>query len=182
MDKNILITEGLDFHDMEGQLEPLITVDEYSAKMGDDKDIITLTFMVRSEEVASDLVDWFERGYDWVLDASVSEGELEAGKYLVFVEMNRRSVAPARIVELLKDLKTLTNMKLSEWDVQIDNETYDPDEKVLRQVMILNPNLYKADQEKEEELNEMRRVAGIEVKTLQKPDKEIRDFIAKAGL
>ena len=125
MDKKIFITEGLDFNDMDGQIDPVVTVDEYSAKMGKDSDIVTLAFVVKSEEAGSDLVDWFERGYDFVLDASVSEGEVKVGKWLVFVEMNRRSSTPERIVELLQDLKTLTGMKLSDWTVQVEDEDYE---------------------------------------------------------
>ena len=142
MNDKYFITEGLDFHDMENQVMPNLSVDEYAAKMGKDSDIVTLAFTVKSEAVGNDLVDWFERGYDWVLDASVSEGEIEVGKYLVFVEMNRRSTVPARIVELLKDLKTLTNIKLTEWTVQVDDEEYDADEEILKQVIICNPNKY----------------------------------------
>lgn len=183
MEKKILITEGLDFHDMEGQLEPLVTVDEYAAKMGKDSDIVTLSFMIKSEAAGNDLVDWFERGYEWVLDASVSDGEVEVGKYLVFVEMNRRSTVPSRIIELLKDLKTLTNMKLTEWTVQVDGEDYDPDEEILKQVIICNPNKYKQDIEKEEELNEMRHSAGLEPKQLySSKDAELKAYLAKAGL
>ena len=185
MDNKILITEGLDFNDLEKQIEPMITVDEYSAKMGKDKDVITLTFVVHSEDAGNDLVDWFERGYEWVLDASVSEGEIETGKYLVFVEMTRRSTAPARIIELLKDLKTLTGLKLTEWTVQVEGEDYDADVKVLSQVLILNPNEYKEIHEKDnkDELNEMIIAAGLEPKTSNvEKDEEIRNFISLAGL
>ena len=68
-----IITEGLDFNDMDGQIAPTVTVDEYEAKMGKNSDIVTLSFTVNSELAGSDLVDWFERGYDFVLDASVSD-------------------------------------------------------------------------------------------------------------
>lgn len=176
------ITEGLDFHDMEGQIDPLITVDEYAAKMGNDSDIVTLSFIVKSELAGDDLVDWFERGYDWVLDASLSDGEIEVGKWLVFVEMNRRSTIPARIIELLKDLKTLTGLKFNEWTVQVNEEEYEPDEQILKQVIICNPNLYKIEKEKENELNEMRSAAGISTKPIYQKDAEIKDFISKAGL
>jgi hypothetical protein len=115
------ITEGLDFHSMEGQVIPLVTVDEYAAKMGKDSDIVTLSFIVKSEAAGNDLVDWFERGYDWVLDASISEGEIEPNRWIVFVEMNRRSTVPNRIIELIKDLKTLTNLKLSKLTMKITN-------------------------------------------------------------
>lgn len=176
------ITEGLDFHDMEGQVDPLVTVDEYAAKMGNDSDIVTLSFIVKSELAGNDLVDWFERGYDWILDASVSEGEVEVGKWLVFVEINRRSTVPNRIIELLKDLKTLTGLKLNEWTVQVDDEEYEPDEQVLKQVIICNPNVYKMEKEKEGELNEMRENAGLETKPIYEKDTELKDFLSKAGL
>lgn len=177
------IYEGLEFHDMEGQVQPLVTVDEYAAKMGEDKDIVTLSFIVKSEAAGNDLVDWFERGYDWVLDASVSEGEVEVGKWLVFVEINRRSTVPSRIIELIKDLKTLTALKLSEWTIQVDDEDYEPEEHILKQVIICNPNEYKIDQEKEEELNEMREQAGLKTKPIyNSKDAELKDFLSKAGL
>lgn len=181
MEKRIIF-EGLDFHDMEGQIMPLVTVDEYSAKMGSDSDIVTLSFIVKSEAAGNDLVDWFERGYDWVLDASLSEGEIEPNRWLVFVELNRRSTVPKRIIELLKDLKTLTNLKLSEWTVQVEDEDYEPEEQVLHQVIICNPNEYKIEKEKEDELNEMRSVAGLSAKPIYEKDSELKDFISKAGL
>ena len=182
---NHILTEGLDWHDLEGQIEPLVTVDEYAAKMGKDKDIITLSFTVNSEQAGKDVVNWFERGYEWILDASLSEGEIEIGKYLVFVEMNRRSTGPRRILELITDLKTLTNLKPSEWTIKIQDDEYDADVEILHQVMILNPNLYKADEEQEEELNEMRKNAGVEHKPIY--DTKIRDsllkeYLSKAGL
>ena len=99
----VIINEGLDYHDLEGQLLPQVTVDEYAAHMGNDSEIVTLAFTIRSEAAGNDLVDWFERGYDFVLDAQVSEGEVKPGQYLVFVEMNRRSSVPKRIIELLDD-------------------------------------------------------------------------------
>lgn len=183
MDNQIFITEGLDFNDMEGQIDPLVTVDEYAAKMGKDSDIVTLSFIVKSQQVGNDLVDWFERGYDWVLDASVSDGEVEVGKYIVFVEMSRRSTVPERIIELLKDLKTLTSLKLTDWTVQVNDEDYEPDEDVLKQVIICNPSKYKSEIESEEDLNEMREIAGLKSVTIYtEQDNEIKNFKSMAGL
>jgi len=187
MTKKILITEGLDFEDMEGQIEPTVSVDEYESKLGENKDLVTLAFTVKSKQVGEDLVDWFERGYDWIIDASISEGEIEVGKYLVFVEMNRRSTVPGRIIELISDLKTLTGMKPTEWTVQVEDEDYDADEDVLKQVIILNPNVYKdtkgEEEEEEEEINEMRHRAGLDtVKLHGEPDSELKAFISMAGL
>jgi hypothetical protein len=150
--------------------------------MGKDKDIVTLAFVVKSKDAGNDLEEWFEKGYDYVLDASLSDGEVVSGKWLVFVELSRRSTVPERIVELINDLKTLTNLKLSEWSVQVDDEDYEPEEQILKQVIICNPNEYKIEQEQEDELNEMRSIAGLEVKKLFEKDRELKDFISKAGL
>ena len=42
-----ILNEALDYLDMEGQIGDVVTVDEYAAKMGSDKDIVTLTFTVK---------------------------------------------------------------------------------------------------------------------------------------
>lgn len=176
------LNESLNFHDMEGQIIPLLTVDEYAAKMGSNSDIVTLAFIVKNELAGKDLVNWFEKGYDYILDSQISEGELETNRWLVFVELNRRSTIPNRIIELLTDLKTLTGLNLTEWTIQIDEEDYEPEEQILKQVIICNPNEYKIKKEKEDELNEMRNRAGLESKKIFTVDKEIKDFVSKAGL
>ena len=168
---------------MVDQIEPIVSVDEYAAKMGKDSDIVTLAFTVNSEAAGNDLVDWFERGYDWVLDANISEGELSPGKYLVFVEMKRRTKVPERIVELIIDLKTLTDLSINEWTVIVDAEDYDADEDVLKQVIPISPHEYREENEDEEELNEMRHRAGLDTVNLHgKPDSELKAFISMAGL
>lgn len=178
-----IINEGLDYLDMVDQIEPIVSVDEYSAKMGKDSDIVTLAFTVKSEAAGNDLVDWFERGYDWVLDASLSEGELSPGKYLVFVEMKRRTKVPERIVELIEDLETLTDLKVTEWTVNIDEEEYDADEDLLKQKITISPHEYREQNEDEEDLNEMRHRAGLDtVKLHGEPDSELKAFISMAGL
>jgi hypothetical protein len=176
-----IINEGLDYLDMVGQINPVVSVDEYKAKMGKDSDIVTLAFLVNSEAAGNDLVDWFERGYDWILDASVSEGELRPGKYLVFVEIKRRMAVPERIVELIEDLETLTELPINDWTVEINDEEYDPEVEVLRQVITTSPHEYRIKEEGE--LNEMRKRAGVDtVKLYGEPDKDLKKYISMAGL
>ncbi len=187
-----IITEGLDYHDLKGQVEPRVSVDEYAAQMGDDSAIVTLAFIVNSKLAAEDLVSWLEIGYDYVIDASVSDGELEPGKWLVFVEMKRRSNVPNKIVDILKDLETLTDMKVDQYEVMVDNKPHKADIDSLKQAIILSPLEYdskKTDQEEpknqegDEELNEMRSIAGLPAKKLYKDiDEEIKRYISGAGL
>lgn len=182
-----ILNESLDYLDMEDQISDVMTIDEYAAKMGSDKDIVTLTFTVHSKLAAKDLVTWFERGYDWVLDASVSDGELEPGKWLVFVEMERRSRVPSRVISLLSDLETLTGLKIKDWSIDIEGDEFDASEEILHQKLILNPNQYEElrqgeEVEKEGELNEMRKRAGIETKLFYNEDEYIKNLKAMAGM
>jgi hypothetical protein len=177
-----ILNEGLNYHDLEGQMDPTVTVDEYAAHMGKDSEIVTLAFVTHSEAAGSDLADWFERGYDYVLDAEVSEGEVSPGKYLVFVEMNRRSTVPERIIELITDLETLTDLPLKDWTIIIDDEEYEPDESIIKQKITISPHEYRKDEEKEEELNEMREIAGLSTKPIHQQDEYIRKIKSMAGL
>ena len=185
MTNKTILNEGLDYHDLEGQMIPTVTVDEYAAHMGNDSEIVTLAFTIKSEAAGNDLVDWFERGYDFVLDAQVSEGEVKPGQYLVFVEMNRRSSVPKRIIELLDDLETLTAIPVKDWTIIVDEEEYSPEEEILKQVITISPHDYREEEKvEEEEINEMRERAGLEVKAIhaEKQDAEIKAFKSMAGL
>jgi hypothetical protein len=185
MTNKTILNESLDYHDLEGQMLPVVSVDEYAAHMGKDSEIVTLAFTIKSEAAGNDLVDWFERGYDWVLDAQVSEGEIKPGQYLVFVEMNRRTSVPKRIIELLDDLETLTALPVKDWTIVVDDEEYSPEEDVLKQVITISPHDYRETEEvEEEEINEMRERAGLDVKPIHadKQDADIRAFKSMAGL
>ena len=176
-----ILTEGFDFKDLVGQIDPTITVDEYAANMGDDDEIVTLAFTVKGQQASEDLVDWFERGYDFVLDSEVSDGQVSKGKYLVFVEMNRRTTVPERIVEIIEDMETLTQLPIEDWTITVDKKDYKADIDQLKQVIILSPSKYR--QMHEEDLNEMRNRAGLEpAKVFKEQDSLLKDFISKAGL
>ena len=178
-----IITESLNYLDMENQVFPTVSVDEYAAKMGTDEDIVTVTFMTKSKLVAEDLVTWFERGYDFILDASISEGELEPNKWLVFVEMERRSWVARRLLGLIRDMETLTGMPVEDYTLNIDAEDYPLELDIMKQKIILNPAKYEIEKNVDEELNEMRLKAGLDHKESDKPkDEYIKSIQAAAGI
>lgn len=110
--------EGLEQNDLARLVHPKLHMDEFKSKMGDDADILVVSLKVKEKDPANDLMSFIERGYDWVLDADVSTGELEDGDYLVFVEMERTPIAAKQITELIQDILNLTGQKLSEWRFQ----------------------------------------------------------------
>lgn len=115
---NQQFNEGLEYGDLKRLIHSEIHVDEFKSKMGDDSDIVVVSFKVVDKEPALDLVNFVEKGYDWVLDADVSSGELSDGEYLVFVELERTPEVTDRIDELLDDLLNLTEQDISEWRFQ----------------------------------------------------------------
>lgn len=177
-----IIKEGLDYHDMVGQIEPTVSIDEYAAKMGKDSDIITVAFTVNSKLAGQDLVSWLEKGYDYILDAQVSEGEVSPGRYLVFVEMKRRSTAPERIIEILSDLKTLTERSADEYKIIIKDKEYEPTEETIKNQITLSPHQYRIENEHEEELNEFRSLANLKTKNIYEEDAYTKYLKTIAGI
>ena len=82
--------EGFEVGDLKLILEPKIHIDEFAAKAGKDDEIIVFSFLIHDRQAAMDIVDFFEKGYDFILDADISTSEIRPGSYLVFVEILRR--------------------------------------------------------------------------------------------
>ena len=114
-------------NDLENYVNDIFTIDSYKSKMGQDKDIAVLAFEVMDQEPAKDLMNFIEKGYNFVLDADVSTGENRKSKYNVFVEMERNRKLPTRIDDILEEVGKLTNIK--EWKYRyyknVESKPYD---------------------------------------------------------
>lgn len=174
------LLEGLQYKDLEGLVKPTIHVDEFASKMGDDADIIVLSFFVRDKSAARDLMAWFEKGYDFVLDSDMSPGEIRPNRYLVYLEMRRRSAAPKNVQELLEDLSTLTEFDPADWIMTYQGQSQPWSEEAFAKSVPLNPRDYT--QETESELNEWRAAAGLETKRIHEITPDLRALQAAAGI
>jgi hypothetical protein len=172
--------EGLQYKDLDGLLKPTIFVDEFAAKMGDDDDIIVVSFFVRDQQAAKDLMSWFEKGYDFILDADRSPGELKPNRFLVYVEIRRRTNAGRHIQTLLDDLNTLTEFEPEDWILHYQNQDQPWSKEAFEQLVPLSPEAYrKANQE---DLNEMRTAAGIAPQRIHDFGDDVRALQSIAGL
>jgi hypothetical protein len=176
-----LLLEGLQYKDLEGMMKPTLHVDEFAAKMGDDDDIIVLSFFVRDLSAAKDLVGWFEKGYDFVLDADRSPGEIKPSRYLVYLEIRRRRSAPQHVQTLLDDLGTLTEFSPEEWIIKYNGKDHEWSEKTFSELVPLTPDDYRATHE--EDLNDVRTAAGLEPKKIHEklPD-DVKSLQSMAGI
>jgi hypothetical protein len=166
-----ILTEGLNHMDMEDQITPLLGIDEFKSRIGNDSDIIVLNFIVGCEAAGNDLVDWLERGYEWIVDSEVSPGEVLDKKYFVYAEINRRTSAPKRIVEIIEDLKTLCGLEIDDWQFKVDGEKYPLTLENLQMHLTLDPIEYKNNSE--DALNEWRQIAGLPSVKAYEKDPEI---------
>ncbi len=95
-------------NDLQDLVYRVFEVDAYKSKMGNDSDIVVLSFTVNEEAPARDLVNFIEKGYSFVLDADVSSGEQFDGMYRVFVELERNSSVPEQIMEIMNGVGKLS--------------------------------------------------------------------------
>jgi hypothetical protein len=177
-----LLSESLGFKDLEGLLKPTIHVDEFSSKMGDDDDIIVISFFVRDPQAAKDLMSWFEKGYDFVLDADRSPGEIKPNRYLVYVEIRRRSTAGAHVEQLLDDLNTLTEFEdSSAWTMHYKGKEVPFSRDTFDATVPLSPKAYRDRYEKD--LNEVRVAAGLPVvANYDRRDRALQSIQSAAGI
>ena len=96
--------------DLKDLVEDIFEVDSYQSKMGDDKNIITLSFTCKDKQPAEDLSSFLEKGYDFILDSDVTAGEQSDGNYRVFVELERNRHAPENITDILNGVSNLTEI------------------------------------------------------------------------
>lgn len=112
--KSNYLFEGLRAFDLENLVAPIFEVDTYRSKMGEDQDVCVLTFKVTDRGPARDLMEFVEKGYDFVLDSDVSAGENNNGEYFVFVEIERTPKLAGQIKDIAYGVKRLTG--IDDWN------------------------------------------------------------------
>jgi hypothetical protein len=106
-----MINESLRPNDLRHFIKKVFEIDSFKSKIGNDSDVIVLSFTVDGEDPAKDLENFIEMGYDFVIDADVSTGESDDGTYKVFVELERTRYSPEQIRELLDGIQKLANLE-----------------------------------------------------------------------
>ena len=91
-------------------VDNILEIDSYASKMGDDANIVTVSFSVKNKAAADDLNEFIEKGYGFVLDSDVTAGEQSDGKYKVFVEIERDRHTPDNIFEIMDGVRKLSNI------------------------------------------------------------------------
>lgn len=107
----MIVTESLRAGDLKYLVNPIVEIDAHKSKLGKDRDIAILAFLVNSEDPAHDLEKFIEFGYKFVLDADVAPNKVYPEKFNVFVEISRTRHLHDQILEILKGVKKLSNIE-----------------------------------------------------------------------
>lgn len=99
---------GLRKGDLRDLVEKVFEIDSYKSKLGADSNVVTLSFSTKTKAAVDDLSSFFERGYEFVLDADATAGEQSDGTYKVFVELERNRNVHDEIIEIIQGLVRLT--------------------------------------------------------------------------
>ena len=189
--KNQLVSESLERGDLHRLVHNELHIDEFTSKLGDDSDVVVLSFKVLGKEPANDLINFIEKGYDFVIDADVSSGEMDDGDYIIFVELDRTPKVIDNIVTLLEEMENLTKIKPTDWRVRYykDRTTEHFDVESLRSMIPLTPEDYerkygkteeKDDVEDDKDIDKLKTAAGMKVNT-KAPKNDMTEWLRNAA-
>lgn len=166
MSHNSNLFEGLEAGDLARLIHPELHVDEFKSKLGDDADVVVISFKVDSKEPANDLVAFVEKGYEWVVDADVSSGEMGDGSYIVFVELDRNEQLAENVMSLLEDMMNLTEQSPEDWRVRYYKSHKETQLSLesLQQLIPDTPEKYESLYG-QEAIDQLKTAAGIDVNT-----------------
>lgn len=125
-------------------VDKIIEIDSYKSKMGDDKDIVTLAFSVRTSEPANDLMKFLENGYPFILDSDVTPGEQSDGYYRVFVEIERNKDIVENILEIAYGVKELTALEKLKFRYHKNFRSMPVDQDSLQEMVPTDPDSYES--------------------------------------
>ena len=139
---NQSLNEGLRAEDLKEMIYPTFHVDTHASKMGEDRDVCVISFCAKDRAPARDLMEFIEKGYNFVLDADVSSGENEYGEYSVFVELSRTEKLAEQIKELCYNIRKLTGIHEFKFKYYKNDQEYDLSEEIIKNIIPLSPVQY----------------------------------------
>lgn len=129
--------------DLKDTILPIVSIDEFEPKAGDDLEVIVVAFYLKDQAPAEDLNTFIQRGFVDSLDVEVSPNTDQDGNYLVFVEMNRDDTFPNKFQALLRDITNVSGT--IDWKVKTyfsDGVEFDYNDPELYNYVIIKPEDY----------------------------------------
>ena len=133
---------GLRIGDLKDCVDHIFEIDSFKSKMGEDRDVVTLSFSVNEANAADDLMNFIEKGYEFVLDADVTPGEQSDGTYKVFVELERNRHVSDNILEITDGVGKLSNIDGFKFRYYKNFKSKPVDKETLESNIAIDPKDY----------------------------------------
>ena len=185
------INEGLEHGDLaRGLVKTNISIDRFKSKLGRDEDIVVINFNVSGKDPATDLMNFIEKGYNFVVDSAVSPGENKDGLYDVFVEIPRDEEIHDNVIRLLTEIGNLTENSIDDWMFSYKDQhtTKHPvTDEELANVVPNSPEMYLekypvVDDTADADIDQLKSIAGLPIKGKPNKDSDIDAIRAQAGI
>ena len=137
------LNEELQSGDLKYLVSHLFDIDSYRSKIGEDGDMVVLSFTVDEKAPADDLCRFLEMGYEFVLDADATNGPTSNGKYKVFVEMERNKHVAKHVMEMLDGISRLAGVEKFKFSYYKSFKSLPADLDILNKAIPTNANEYE---------------------------------------
>jgi len=130
--------------DLKDVIIPLIGVDKFRPKAGEDEDVIVVSFYTKMRSAAKDLERFLEMSVAETLDTEASDNPDPDNHYLVFVEFERNKSFWLNLRNIVKDIEAAHGSSLN-WmvDVYKHEDLFRLTDPKLVDAVITSPIKYK---------------------------------------
>lgn len=116
-----IILEGLEKNDLNYLIKDVISVDQYEGKLS--KNSIVVVFYIKDKKASRELEDFIQKfPSDTLLMTEINDVQNEDNYYQLYVDFERKKQFVDEILELLDEIKKLTNIK--EWKMKIGKNKF----------------------------------------------------------
>lgn len=106
---NHKLNEGLRVGDLQGVVLPLVSIDEYKPKIGNNDQVLVAAFFLEDKSPGEDFVRFIKKGAIDIVDCELSNIPDEEGYWVVWIEV-ARDEAQSKIFNLLYSLRGITGI------------------------------------------------------------------------
>ena len=178
------LLEGMRAGDLEDLVLPMVSVDEFASKVGDDA--MVFGFYVSDRDAAMDLNRFIQKSPIKLLDTEVSPAPDQRGYYVVFFEVLLNDRLPESVCDLLKEIAPL--VKVEKWKLQVRGQddlcvaTEDVMQRVIKSLRKEIEDKKKNSREKEAESNPNDEKDAASEKTTKAMNESILSFLTPSEL
>ncbi|MEM5877918.1 MAG: hypothetical protein QXF12_03485 [Candidatus Aenigmatarchaeota archaeon] len=116
-----IILEGLEKNDLNYLISDIVSIDQYEGKLS--KNSIVVVFYIKDKRAARELEDFIQKfPSDILLMTEINDIQNEDNYFQLYVDFERKKQFVDEILELLDEIKELTNIK--EWKMKIGRKKF----------------------------------------------------------